>query len=88
MKEKKLTVNSYDESVSRNLFTEGLLKFDVEQTSLTIIPIFTDLIANTESRTLPIEIRSIESKSGVITLLSQNSPIMAVWFHSTQNRLI
>lgn len=54
MTEKKLTVKSYDESVSKNLFTEGLIKFNVEQTSLTIIPIFTDLITNNEIKSMPV----------------------------------
>jgi GWxTD domain-containing protein len=66
MTEKKLNVASYDESISRNSFTEGLITLNLNQTSVKIIPLFTDLITNTETRAIPIDIRSYEEGSNFL----------------------
>lgn len=77
MATKKVTVKSYEESISRNIFTEGLMKFNVDHTSLKVIPLFTDLMTNSEIKQPPIEVISINRESDFLPPLIINNKLIS-----------
>lgn len=67
MTTKKVLALSYEETNSRSLFAEGLIKLPVNQTKVTIIPVFTDLETNQELKTPPVQTQNIEDQSDFIS---------------------
>lgn len=66
---KKIVAYSYDETISRDLFAEGLIKLNVTQTHLTILPVFTDVVTNQELKTQPILPNKLKDESSFLSPL-------------------
>ncbi|QQS38012.1 MAG: GWxTD domain-containing protein [Ignavibacteriales bacterium] len=67
MSSKKINVLSYEATISKNLFAEGLINLEVPTTRVKIVPVFTDNITNQEQRMPPVITTAIVEQSDFLS---------------------